>query len=64
MVIALVNSHRTFDHIYSANASLPTINHGANLHHTTTMQFVEPDTATSTSRLSQEVEKSQDVQGV
>lgn len=63
VVIALVNSHRTLDNMYSANASLSTIGQGTNPRHTTTIQFAEHDPATSSGTLPQQVEKSHDVEG-
>lgn len=64
VVIALVNNHRTFDHIYLTNPSLPTVSHGTNLQHVTTIQFAQSDLATSAGTLSQQVRKSHDVQGL
>lgn len=65
VVIALVNSHRTLDYMYSTNASLPTTSHDPNPHHTTTIRFAEPDPATSlsASKLSHQIEKGPDIQG-
>lgn len=63
IVIALVNSHRTFDHMYSKNASLPRISHDANPQHTTTIQFAQLNHATSTGTTPQQVEKSNNIPG-
>lgn len=63
LVIALVNNHHTFDYMYSANGSLPTISHDLNPQHTTTIQFAQPGPATSM-RLSQQGEKSNNIQEI
>ncbi|KAF9469473.1 hypothetical protein BDZ94DRAFT_204 [Collybia nuda] len=49
IMIALVNSHCTFDHIYSANPSLPTISHGPKPKSMTTMRFAEPESVPNAS---------------
>lgn len=60
MVIALVNSHHTFDRMYLKNASLPTISQGIGAGHTTTIRFAEANPATSTGPLPELVQKSGD----
>lgn len=62
MAIARRNNHRTFEHMYSQHASLPTISQGTNPRHISTIRFAEPDPAASTETLPQQVEKSQVVQ--
>lgn len=63
VIIALVNSHRTFGHMYLTNISQPTISHDSiNPQHTTTIQFGQPNPDTSAGTLPPQGEKSHDVQ--
>lgn len=63
IVIALVNTQRTFDHVYSANTSLRT-NHGGEADHITTIRFGQPDPVNSVETPPQQVEKNRDTQAV
>ncbi|KAF9469478.1 hypothetical protein BDZ94DRAFT_1303191 [Collybia nuda] len=58
VVIALVNSRRTFDHMYLMNPSLPTISHGAPSGHMATIQFAHSAPVGSATTIPQQVEKS------